>query len=189
MLIHAHGNVKKAFLIALAVCLMALYWYNTPRKTYAATRTINCSTVACIQSAMLNAQPGDDIIIDAGTYTGSKSTSGFSNAFFYSGVNGTPSAPITIESASTTNEAILSGTGTSSGYALYITGDYWIVKNLKVTNAQKGIVLDHSNYSVLDNVEVYGLGQEGVHFRDGSSNNTLQNSYVHDTGKIDPGCM
>ncbi|MCZ8511332.1 sheath polysaccharide-degrading enzyme [Paenibacillus filicis] len=58
---------------------------------------------------------------------------------------------------------------------------------MKVTNAQKGIVLDNSNYSVLDNVEVYGLGQEGVHFRDGSSNNTLQNSYVHDTGKIDPG--
>jgi hypothetical protein len=37
--------------------------------------------------------------------------------------------------------------------------------------------------NLITNVEVYNIGDEGVHFRDGSSYNTLDNSNIHDTGK------
>ncbi|CAG2182145.1 unnamed protein product, partial [Oppiella nova] len=37
--------------------------------------------------------------------------------------------------------------------------------------------------NVLDGLEVYNTQQEGVHFRTSSADNTIQNSYIHDTGK------
>lgn len=140
----------------------------------AGAATVNCSTASCLTSALANAAPGDRIILAAGTYTGN----------FVSGVNGTSSNPIIIESASAANKAILNGGGTSSGYTLYLTGDYTQVKNIKVTNAKKGIMIDNANYGLIDGVEVYNIGEEGVHYRDGSSNNVIQNSSVYDTGKV-----
>ncbi|TVY00357.1 sheath polysaccharide-degrading enzyme [Paenibacillus cremeus] len=104
---------------------------------------------------------------------------------FTGAIDGTSAAPITIESASATNKAILSGSsGTGSGTTLTITGDYWIVKNVKVTNSQKGILFDNTNHSLIDGAEVYNTGQEAVHFRDGSSYCTIQNSYIHDAGVV-----
>ncbi|BFT73528.1 discoidin domain-containing protein [Paenibacillus sp. P36] len=140
----------------------------------AGAATVNCSSASCLTTALANAAPGDRIVLAAGTYTGN----------FVSGVNGTAANPITIESASATNKAILNGGGTSSGYTLYLTGDYTQVKNLKITNAKKGIMIDNANYGLIDGVEVYNIGEEGVHYRDGSSNNVIKNSSVHDTGQV-----
>ena len=148
---------------------------NTPTPTpISGGRVVGCSTVSCLQSEFTNAQPGDDIVLAAGvTFTGT----------FKSAVNGTAAKPITLESSSATNLAIIAGTSVGGGYVFDLSGDYWVIKNLKFTNAQKGIVLDNSNNTVIDTVEVYNIGEEGVHFRDGSSYNTLKNSYVHDTGQ------
>ncbi|MDD9268802.1 discoidin domain-containing protein [Paenibacillus sp. GCM10023248] len=140
----------------------------------AGAATVNCSTAACLTTALANASPGDHIVLAAGTYTGN----------FVSGTNGNSANPIIIESASAANKAILNGGGTSSGYTLYLTGDYTQVKNLKITNAKKGIMIDNSNNGLIDGVEVYNIGEEGVHYRDGSSNNVIQNSTVYDTGKV-----
>lgn len=143
----------------------------------AATRTINCSDVTCLKNALTNAKAGDDIVLAAGTTFKDK---------FVGTASGTSSNPITIRSASTSSLAVLNGGGTGSGYGLQITGNYWVIKNVKVTNSQKGIMLDNSNNTVIDNVEVYNVGQEAVHFRDGSSNNVIKNSKIHDTGLADP---
>lgn len=151
----------------------------------AVLRTITCDTTAEIQDALKNAQPGDRIVIKSGTYTGSTSTSGNSNGFFYSGVNGTSANHIVVESESSSSPAVLQGTGTGSKYVLYITGDYWEIKNLKITNAQKGILLDNANRCSLSGCEIYNVGQEALHFRDGSSNNVAENMNIHDTGKSD----
>ncbi|MEK8127171.1 right-handed parallel beta-helix repeat-containing protein [Paenibacillus filicis] len=144
----------------------------------AATRTITCSNVTCLKNALSDAQPGDDIVLASGVTFNGK---------FVAAANGTSGNKIKLRSASAGNRATLDGGGTGSGYALHITGDNWEVKDLKVTNAQKGIMLDHSNNTVIDNAEVYNVGQEAVHFRDGSSNNTIKNSSIHDTGLVDPG--
>ncbi|MFB9329953.1 right-handed parallel beta-helix repeat-containing protein [Paenibacillus aurantiacus] len=150
---------------------------GTPTPQPPAAGAIACSTASCLHSALKNVQPGQRIVLSAGTYTGS----------FSSGVNGTAASPITIESADPNNLAILSGYSAGSGYALQVTGDYWRIKNLKFTNAQKGIMLDNANYTLITGVEVYNIGYEGVHFRDGSSYNTIENSYIHDTGKTGAG--
>lgn len=144
----------------------------------AAVRTVTVDTSAELTNALAAAQPGDRIVLAAGvTFSGQ----------FKATTSGNASAPITLESANTANKAVLKGYGTGSGYALQITGDYWNIRNVKVTNAQKGIMLDHANHTLLDGVEVYQIGDEGVHFRDGSSHNTLQNSFIHDTGQRQPG--
>jgi hypothetical protein len=55
-----------------------------------------------------------------------------------------------------------------------------------VAHATKGIVLDGSVGTVIDGVEVYDIGDEGIHFRTCSSDGVLRNSFVHDTGRISP---
>ncbi|MCX7747772.1 MAG: right-handed parallel beta-helix repeat-containing protein [Clostridia bacterium] len=144
---------------------------------------IYCSTSTEIQNALTNAKPGDRIIVRPGTYTGKW----INSAFFYSGNDGTPTGHITIESEDPANPAILQGLSTASGYVLYITGDYWEIKNIKITTGQKGIMLDNSNYSVIDGCEVFNVGHEGIHLRDGSSNNRVENCKVYDTGKLSQG--
>lgn len=134
--------------------------------------SIACTTVSCLQRALKNAAPGQSIVLGPGIYTGS----------FSSDVQGTAAQPVTIKSQDPDHPAILSGYSASSGYSLRIRGDYWVIRDLKFTNAQKGIVLDSSNHTLIKEVEVYNTGYEAVHFRDGTSNSTIENSYIHDTG-------
>lgn len=138
---------------------------------------IACSTTSCLQSALKNVVPGKRIVLAPGTYAGS----------FSSTVKGTAQQPVVIESQDPANPAIISGYSTGSGYGLRVQGDYWIIRNLKFTNAQKGILLDNSNYSRITNVEVYNIGYEAVHFRDGTSYSTIENSRIHNTGKTGAG--
>lgn len=160
----------------------ALAWSSSVGEPLSASikgdaQEIICNTVSCLSKALKSVSPGSSIVLAAGIYTGS----------FSSDINGASGQPIVIRSADPSNPAILSGISTSSGYALRVRGDYWEVRDLKFTNAQKGIILDHSNYSLITDVEVYNTGMEGVHFRDGSSYSTIQNSSIHHTGRTSPG--
>jgi parallel beta-helix repeat protein len=56
-----------------------------------------------------------------------------------------------------------------------------------VTGSAKGVVLDKSSNNTLNGIEVSNIGDEGVHFRADSSNNLIENSFIHDTGHTDPG--
>ena len=47
-------------------------------------------------------------------------------------------------------------------------------------------MLDGSVGTVIDGVEVFDTGDEGVHFRKCSSDGALRNSFVHDTGRNSP---
>ena len=153
----------------------------------AALRVVEVSSAEALMIALNTAMPGDDIVVAPGTYTGSASHSGNSGAYFFSGIDGTADHPITIESADVSNEAILQGTTTGSNYVLYITGDYWNIKNLRITTGKKGIMLDNANSAQITGCEVYNIGEEGVHFRDGSSNGLIESCHIHDTGVVTPG--
>ncbi|HYO57072.1 right-handed parallel beta-helix repeat-containing protein, partial [Archangium sp.] len=167
-------HIERSWLLLFTALMAMTSTLLLASDSHAATRTVNCSTASCLTSALSGAQPGDMIVLASGTYTGN----------FTASVNGTSSSPIIIQSASSASKAILNGGGTGSGYALYITGDYVQVKDLKITNAKKGIMLDNARYGLIDGTEIYNIGEEGVHYRDGSSNNTIQNSSVHDTGTV-----
>ncbi|GAA4272458.1 hypothetical protein GCM10022258_17520 [Aquimarina gracilis] len=151
--------------------------------------TIECSDVDCIIEAMKNAQPGDEIIITSGTYTApDKFNFGNKATRFGSDKNGTASKPITLRAKNPSNPPILKGVnGTYDGYVMFILGDYWILKDLVLEEGSKGIVFDNANHGLIENVVVRELGEEGIHLRDGSSNNLVKNCRVYNVGIKKPG--
>jgi parallel beta helix pectate lyase-like protein len=130
------------------------------------------STVDEIRAALGSAQPGDVIRVADGEYT-------FKPRLVAS-ASGSPGAPITLRGS---RNAVLRTKNASGDYGLHIVGDYWRVEGLTVAHGSKGIVLDGSVGTVIDGVEVFDIGAEGVHFRSCSSDGVLRNSFVHDTGR------
>ena len=133
---------------------------------------VTVSTVEEIRDAVASAQPGAVIRVADGEYQ-------FKPRLVAS-ASGTAEQPITLVG---TRKAILRTKNASGDYGLSITGDYWRVEGITVAHASKGIVLDGSVGTVLDDVEVFDVGDEGVHFRACSSDGVLRNSYIHDTGR------
>jgi hypothetical protein len=132
-------------------------------------------TVEEIRAALASARPGDVIRVADGSYQ-------FKPRLVAS-ANGTAKAPITLRGS---RQAVLRTKNTSGDYGLHITGDYWRIEGLTVAHATKGIVLDGSVGTVIDGVEVYDIGDEGVHFRSCSSDGVLRRSLIHDTGRNSP---
>ncbi len=138
------------------------------------TRTVNVATASQLTTALQTAQPGDTINVAAGTYAGN----------FVATVSGTSTCHIILTGPSTT---ILDSGNNTTGYVFHLQANYWELRGFTVRNAQKGIVLDGANNNLIDGVTVKDIGDEGVHFRAFSSNNTIQNSTVTNTGLFDPG--
>lgn len=144
---------------------------------------VNVDTESELEDALEDASAGDKIIIAPGTYTGN----------FKLNVGGTKNKPIWITGKTYLDMPILDGDDYNNGTVLAIDGaddddsddqgiSYIYIEKIEVTNARTGISLDQADYVTIDNVEVYDVGQSGIHLRDGSSYNIVQDSYVHDTG-------
>ena len=145
---------------------------------------ISVSSIDGLFTAVRNAQPGDVIELAPGTY----------DYTVYEGAqkidtdaSGTADAPITLRAADPEHPPVLTGTSAENGYVLQIKGDYWIIEQIHCTRSQKGIVLDHSNYSIIRNCEVSDTGSEAIALRDGSSYCLVQDCWIHDSGLITPG--
>ena len=147
------------------------------------SRRITCDDVECVLNAMKSAKPGYLIELEPGVYEGKLLEEGGKSFYFHIPSSGSEEAPIIIRSLDPSSPAILQGETVDKGYGLYITGDHIVLENIAVRNAQKGIVLDNANWNVLKGCEVYGIGDEGIHIRDGSSHNLITGCWVHDTGK------
>jgi len=150
---------------------------------------INCNTTQCIIDAMRNASPGDEIIVAPGVYEpAGKFSFGNKATRFGSDKNGTRNAPITLRAQDPNNRPIFKGPdGRYDGYGIYILGDYWILKDLIVEECQKGIMFDNANHGIIENVLVRNIGEEGIHLRDGSSNNLVLRCEITNTGRVKPG--
>jgi len=127
------------------------------------------STAEELEKALTSVESGSTIVLADGIYTGN----------FEASANGSAGNPIQLVGS---ENAILTTGDDTSGYGLHITGDYWHVRGISVKESGKGIVLDSSVGSVLDGVDVGFIGNEGVHFRQNSSNGQIIHSTVHDTG-------
>lgn len=113
-----------------------------------------------------NAKAGDVIYLPDGTYKGNLEAS----------ASGAKDNPITLCGS---KMAKLSGTG----YGLHVTGSHWKLIGFTIAEAQKGLVLDGAQDVEANDLTVEHIGMEGVHFRNGSSNNTLKNSTIRFTGE------
>ncbi len=133
-------------------------------------RRVDVGTAAELIPALQHAQPGDLIVLADGVYTG----------HFVAAVAGTATAPITLCG---TRGAVLDGGGLKTGYGLYLqAASYWTLAGFTVRNARKGIMLDGASHNLLRDLEVYQIGEEGVHFRAFSTDNLLLQSTIHDVG-------
>nr|WP_269205023.1 right-handed parallel beta-helix repeat-containing protein [Motilibacter aurantiacus] len=127
------------------------------------------ATFSELRKAIAAARPGTVITLGDGAYLSRIVLS----------ANGTKENPIVLRGS---RGAILSSGGISSGVGLTITGDYWRVEGITMTHSQKGVLLDGSVGTVLDGIEVSDTGNEAVHFRKGSSDGVIRNSWIHHTG-------
>lgn len=132
------------------------------------------SSSAQLQQAVAAARPGDTIQLAAGTY----------NPLAIAGVSGTAQAPITLTGPA---DAVIDGGAISGGYAVHLDGaSFWQLSGFSVTGGGKGVVVDGGGHNVLDSLDVGRTGDEAVHFRANSSDNSLQRSTIHDTGLAQP---
>ena len=101
------------------------------------------------------------------------------NLLFTPGVNGTSTKPITL---SGTRNAVLNAESTNTGYVFYMQSNYWTVKGFTVTNGLKGIMADGIHNCTIDGIRVYNIGEEAIHLSTHSSNNTIKNIEITNTG-------
>ena len=136
--------------------------------------TTRVASSAELQQAITAARPGDTIQLAPGAYS----------PLVISNVSGTAQAPITLTGPA---DAVIDGGATSGGYALHLDGaSFWQLTGFSVTGGGKGVVVDGGGHNVLDSLDVGRTGDEAVHFRANSSDNSLQRSTIHDTGLAQP---
>jgi hypothetical protein len=154
-------------------------------------RQVNVSTSEQLKAAFLDARPGDTIHLADGRYTtkgipspipiGGKTYTGT----FTASIAGTAEQPIYLVGS---KNAVIDGGGTGGQYGLYfVKVAYWVIKGITVTNANKGLVVDASKNVVIDGLDVYNIGSEGIHLRAMTTDSIIQNCVVHDTGKKNAG--
>ena len=133
-----------------------------------------------LYKAVENAKAGDLIKVASGEYD-------LSEKILKASADGTEEQHIIIKALDSDEPVIFKGKTTENGYVMHITGDYWDVEGIVFTNAQKGIVLDNSNHSMISDCEIHTVGAEAIAVRDGSSYGTINKCYIHDTGLVSPG--
>lgn len=151
----------------------------TPAARAAGGTSVDCSspttTVSSakdLSSSLAKASPGEKIALAPGTYTGN----------FTAKVSGTSDKPITLCGPTT---AVLDGGGTGSGYVFHLdNASYWVLAGFTVTDGQKGVVADKSVGSTISGLTVTHIGDEGIHLRDASTDNTVVGNTVSDTGLL-----
>ena len=142
--------------------------------------TIEVISVEELHKALERAKSGQVILIAPGIYD---VTSYERKDEFKLSASGTKSSPITLAAKDPDDPPILRASSIKEGTMLHITGSYWIVDNIKIAYCGRGILMEHSSYSIIRNVEIYSIGSTAIIVRDGSSHNLFQNCYIHDTGR------
>lgn len=157
---------QRAKMIAKLVSSLFIILFHARHATGA---RYDAFTSANLHSYMKAALPGDEIILNPGTYTGN----------FYSFASGTASQKITIRSADPKNKAVLRGLNFAYGEALYIDGNHWIVQDLILANALHGIVFDNAMDGAIINCEVRDTGAKRQEFFTSCLSSTVQLTYHH----------
>ena len=134
------------------------------------TATASVNTAKDLVNALADAQPGDVIVMADGTYSGN----------FSAAVSGTSDEPISLCGGS---GAVLDGGGFTGGYVFHLDGaQYWHLIGFTVQNGQKGVVADGTVGSVIQGLTIHTVGDEALHLRRYSTDNTVTGNTIYDTG-------
>ncbi len=140
--------------------------------SYSHDRLVSVSTASQLNTAIANAQSGDLIELAAGTYTGRWTAT----------ASGTSTKPIVLCGPRTA--VITPANLSTSGFALTLKADYWVLDGFTVTNTQQGIALVGGNRNTIRNLAIHQIGQEAIHLHGFSSHNLIEDNLIHDTGKV-----
>ncbi len=138
-------------------------------------RVVPVSTAAQLKAALLAALPGDEIVMADGVYKG--------KFVIGAGKNGTQALPIILRGS---RNAILDAENINTGYVLHLQASYWVLKGFTLINGLKGLMVDGSRYSLIDSIKVDNIGEEAIHLRRFSSQNTIQYTEITNTGLKTP---
>ncbi len=138
-------------------------------------RYVHVSTAAQLTTALLDARPGDEIIMADGVYNGKFVVS--------STVSGTAAKPVILRGS---RNAILDAGNITTGYVLHLQADYWKIKGFTITNGLKGLMTDGASFNVFDSLFVHDIGEEAIHLRRFSSHNIIQHTEIKNTGLKTP---
>ena len=143
-----------------------------PTECPAATVTV--STAEQLQSALDNAAAGTVIQLEPGTYEGP----------FVATTSGTTNAPIALCGSADT---VLDGGGIKEGYVLHLDQvSNWVLNGFSVQNGQKGVMADGTTNSLIHGLTVSEIGDEGIHLRNFSTDNTVDGNTISETGLRKP---
>ncbi len=163
--------------------------------SFALANQVNVSTTAELVQAALNSKAGDTIWVASGEYelsgdlcTNDKfvNETGRDCGLIWLGNSGTKENPIVLVGKDPANPPDIYGESVKSNYGIHVTGDYVILKNLKIHNFSKGVVFDNSIGSILEDCEVYHTGGEIIHVRDSSQNVILNRNLIYGSGYDNP---
>jgi hypothetical protein len=80
---------------------------------------------------------------------------------------------------------VLEGQSIRSGYTLHLAhASWWRVEGFTVQGGQKGVVTDSVTHDLLTGLYVHSTGDEGIHLRSLSSENTVSKCVVRNTGLL-----
>jgi parallel beta helix pectate lyase-like protein len=109
-------------------------------------------------------------VLRTGTYSGTFSAS----------ADGTQSRPIQVCGSS---RAIIDGGGIHGAPAIELDGaSHWTLRGFQVRHAQKGVMVDHATDVTIDGLTVSGIGDEGIHLRNGTTHSRVTGSTISRTG-------
>ena len=154
-------------------------------------KQVNVSTTTELTSATLKAKAGDTIWVASGKYELPSSNcqndkfvneTGRDCGRIWLGADGTKNNPIVLAGSDPANPPEIYGTAVNSNYGIHVTGNYVILKNLKIHTFSKGVVFDNSVGALMEDCEVYHTGTELVHVRDSSQQVTLNRNFIHGSG-------
>jgi hypothetical protein len=149
----------------------------SPVLGFTPLRTVNVTDNTGLYAALADARAGDLINMADGTYM-------MDGIMAECSADGTEQNPIALQGS---RQAIITTGDYQNGhYGLHATGDYWRFLGFRITKAKKGFILDGAKFAYIDGIEVDTIGQEAVHFRSASSDGTVINSVIHNTGLTSP---
>lgn len=147
--------------------------YASPSDCGAAQRVVRVSTSTGLTRALSEALPGDVIWLETGTYSGR----------FVASRAGTATAHVTLCG---TSGAILDAGTVNHYYTLYLNDVAFVdVRGITVQRGLKGIMADQWTDGTIDGVTVRNTGEEAIHLRRASSDDTISNSRIDGTGVAD----
>ncbi|WP_329089402.1 right-handed parallel beta-helix repeat-containing protein [Streptosporangium sp. NBC_01469] len=132
--------------------------------------TVTVSDAAGLTEALEAVEPGAVIALEPGVYSGR----------FVATIPGTESEPIFVCGPP---EAIIDGGGVKKGYAFHLNGvSHWRLVGFTVRNSQKGVMADQTSNTIIQRLTVHHIGDEAIHLRNFSSDNTVQYCMIYATG-------